>query len=356
VANLIFDQAERKPLTDEVRNRIAARGAVLKLESLTPYFGSLERDPVHPSAYYLAVDGAQGEPLLLYLALATAPTSSIFHKPLLIGRTRRVNGPEMVINAIPFAASDQANIAKFAGQINTAFLPRPQGSRTAIATASPTAFRDFRAIQKRTGKNLAALALAPDSFSAGVWAAIRAGWRDGYAAFVDIAVGAESLESARETIRQSAGFSGFSVDASALFGAPPFERALHAVAQLHETIRQSKSALKTGRSFDLELSFGEGDTATTPAELTFCLDWLKARSHAAQAVAPRVGPDADIEGLAGVARHYQASLTLNMRDAYGSDLLDRVVRATAGRVICKISGELGTRPGYIDCLAEHLVG
>ena len=103
LGSLILDQAERKPLTGDVRNRIAARGAVLRLETITPYFGSLERDPVHPSAYYLAVDGAQGEPLLLYLALATAPTSSIFYKPLLIGRTKRANGPEIVVNAVPFA-------------------------------------------------------------------------------------------------------------------------------------------------------------------------------------------------------------------------------------------------------------
>ena len=74
VRNLIFEHAERKPLTDELRNRIAARASVLKLETVTPWFGSLERDPVHPSAYYLAVDGPDSAQLL-YLAPATAPTS-----------------------------------------------------------------------------------------------------------------------------------------------------------------------------------------------------------------------------------------------------------------------------------------
>jgi hypothetical protein len=102
LAILIFDQAERGPLNDEVRNRLAARAAVLRLETVTPYFGSLARDPVHPSSYYLAVDAGRGEPLLLHLAPATAPTSSIFYKPLLIGRMRRPNGPEIVINSLPF--------------------------------------------------------------------------------------------------------------------------------------------------------------------------------------------------------------------------------------------------------------
>jgi len=62
LANLIFDHAEGKPLNDETRNRLASRASVLKLETITPYFGSLERDPVHPSAYYLAVDGIGPKP------------------------------------------------------------------------------------------------------------------------------------------------------------------------------------------------------------------------------------------------------------------------------------------------------
>ena len=73
LAHLIFDQAERKSLTGEVRNRLAARARVLRLSTITPYFGSLGRDPVHPSAYYLAVDGEHGVPHLLYIALANAP-------------------------------------------------------------------------------------------------------------------------------------------------------------------------------------------------------------------------------------------------------------------------------------------
>ena len=106
VANLVFDHAEGKPLTDDVRNRLAARAAaVQKLESLTPYFGSLERDPVHHSAYYVAVDAR--EPLLLHVALGTAPTSSIYYRPLLIGRMRRPRGTEMVVNAIPFGTGDR---------------------------------------------------------------------------------------------------------------------------------------------------------------------------------------------------------------------------------------------------------
>ena len=164
LANLIFDHAEGKPLSDDVRNRLAARAAVLKLQTISPFLGSLERDPVHHSVYYLAVDGLptrgwSAVPLLLHIARAAAPTSSIYHKPLLIGRMRRPNGSEMVINAIPFGPGDRRNVETFAARINSAFYPQPQGARTTITVEQdyPAAFDIFRAIQKRTGKNFAAL-------------------------------------------------------------------------------------------------------------------------------------------------------------------------------------------------------
>ena len=377
LASLILDHAERKPLTAEIRNRIAARGAALHLETITPYFGSLERDPVHPSAYYLAVDGAQLEPLLLHLALATAPTSSIFYKPLLIGRTRRANGPEIVVNAVPFGASDRENLAKFAAQIDHAFLPRPQGSRTAIAVGFvdpqaglPAAFAAFRGILKRTGKNLAAIcvpneAAGADIYHAGLWAAIRAGWREGYSATVSIPVAADSLETAREAIRQSAAFSTFRIDAALLFqehGDLParFEKALTATAQLHETIRQSRSALQTGRAFDLELALDGAPRSTTPQELDYCLQWLRACGHAPQLAAPNLGagdePAGDLEELAAAARQHQCVLSVRGRAAYGPHILERIARATAGRVHYTVESPLAGQPGYIDFLAAQLIG
>lgn len=399
LGHLILDHAERKPLADDIRNRLAARAAVLNLETIRPYFGSLERDPVHPSAYYLAVDGGQGEPWLLYLALATAPTSSIFYKPLLIGRTKRANGPEMVINAIPFGPGQAESLDKFAARIDTAFLPRPQGSRTAIAADPgmlPGAFDAFRAILKRTGKNVAAISVPPDAvreaYSAGLWSAIRSGWREGYSAVVDIPVAAGSLDSARETIRQSAAFSAFCLDAfspgddwadeqldpslppvlevgGAAYEFSPdtvalltrrFGKGLKAVEQLHEFIRQTRSSRKAGKSFDLELSLQGAGGVTTPRELVFCLHWLRAHGHAAQLVAPRLaegeGLAPQLNQLAAVARHYQCTLSIRGRGGYGADELSQIARATAGRLHYKIPGELAERAGYINFLAENLVG
>jgi len=399
LAILVFEQAERKSLNDEVRNRLAARAAVLRLETVTPHFGSLVRDPVHPSTYYLAVDAGQGEPLLLHLAPATAPTSSIFYKPLLIGRMRRPNGPEIVVNAVPFGASDHKNLEKFVSGIGAAFLPRPQGLRPAIVVsgALAAAFDAYRAILKRSGKNLAAIAADPavsgrDFYYEGLFAAIRAGWREGYSAGIRLVAGA-----GQETIRNAAGFTRFSTDTSRLFEsgsdvedrawildefvrrfeigdavyefttadalrlASKFGPALKANEQLHEWIRQARSAVKAGRSFDFEPSLEGAATVTTPQELIFWLHWLKARGHGAQLAAPNLGGEPQrLKELAAIARHYQCILSIRSGAGHSPEALEAIARATIGRVNYTLSPDLRLPPEnpdysrYIVWLAEHL--
>ena len=420
VAHLIFDQAERKPLTDELRNRLAGRAAVLRLSTISPYFGSLGRDPVHPSAYYLAVDGEQGMPHLLYIALANAPTSSIFHKPLLVGRMRRHNGPEFVINSIPFGATDHENLEKFAARVDSGFLPRPQGLRAAITVAGcpAAAFEGFRAILKRTGKNLAAICPAVgapglDAYYAGLWAAIRAGWREEWTAGIEIDVEAESLENAKQAIVDTARFTRFAASTEGLLrepasGAPleeqfeaafpaeergwilgefvrsfdtggavyeltapevrglavKFGRCLKVNEQLHEHIRQTRSALKVARTFDFEPVLA-GPALTTPQEMLFCLHWLKARGHATQLAAPNLGfvegqpytgETADelgqrVKELAAIARHYQAMLSVHHGGGKQPEVLRAIAKATVGRVNYQISSA-----AEIDFVAGELLG
>jgi hypothetical protein len=297
LASLIFDAAERKPLTDEVRTRIAARAAGSRVETIQPYFGSLNRDLVHHSTYYLAVDGRNGSPHLLHIAPATAPTSSIFHKPVLIGRMR-----QFVINAIPFAAADWEALDKFAGQIDKAFLPRPHGSQPAIvAPASAEAFETFRAILKETGRNAASVR---GDYHLALWTAIRAGWRHGYSAVVEL-----PADSTREAVRDLAAFSTFVVGGG-----------LEAVERTHTYIREARSALKINRPFELAVALDSSDG------LADFLEWLKSRNHAAQiAMLPLAGCSEDaIRGLAEVCRQNQCALG-------ASEELEIVARVTGGR-------------------------
>ncbi len=185
LAVLIFDLAKEKPITPDVRNRILSRSVLLKLDTIRPYFNSLERDPIHPSAIYLAVDGIDAQPLLLRMAPNATPASGLFPKSILIGRVPGPGGMEVVVNAVPFSHLNREQIQTFATQVNRAYQARPAGIRSAIIVESerpevvyPAAFEAFRAIFVARNLNMAGFTDAQTA----TWAAIRAGWREGFVA------------------------------------------------------------------------------------------------------------------------------------------------------------------------------
>jgi hypothetical protein len=230
-------------------------------------------------------------------------------------------------------------------------------------------------------------------------AAIRAGWREGYSAGIHVVVGAEHARPLQETIRDAAGFTRFSTDTSRLFESGsdmvdrawmlaefvrPFEigdavyeftpadalrlaskfgLALKTNEQLHESIRQARTGLKTGRSFEFEPSLEGASTVTTPHELIFWLHWLKARGHAAQLAAPNIGGGVPerLKDFAAIARHYQCTLSISSGAGHTREELETIARATIGRVNYKLSPELRLPPEhpeysrYIVWLAEHLL-
>ncbi len=384
LADLVYQQVEGKPLTDDLRNRFAARIQALGIETFTLFPGSLQQDPIHPSTYYIAVDATGEEtarPLLLRIALASSPASGLFPAAMLIGRMRPGGGREIVINAIPFDSTDHVNIRTFAEQVDRGFLPRPQGAQPAIAAGNrhpeislPAVFEGFRSVLKSTGVNLAStvqlsatreMTLAsviaqrdgenPTAaghtrvsiehlYHAGLWAAIRAGWREGYNAEADhfIVTGntddeiRRSVDAANRAIEAAAGYTKFTTDTSRLFEMhadarhpqpwsdaeveerfdrifsmdeqmwlesefPQFDRMVlrrHAVKfgrslklneELYDHIATVKSRQDSWKNFDFEPSLDEAETLTTPDELRFYMHWLKARGRPAQLVPPNLG-------------------------------------------------------------------
>lgn len=265
LAGLIFQHLENRPLNDESRKVLSGRIAGLGLTSIRAFTASLQPDPVHASVYYMAVDALNSPApvsLLLHMAPFSAPASALFPKPVLVGRMRPGGGCEILVNAIPFSPSDGANLRTFATQVDRAFLPRPQGPLAAIAAGNrhpeislPAVFEAYRRILKSTGMNMAstvqlsgtremttdeAIAVRDGEtptaaghtrvsirrlFDAGLWAAIRAGWREGYNAEVDhiILTGNDdeeierSIDAGKLAIEQGAGFTKFTTDTSRTF-------------------------------------------------------------------------------------------------------------------------------------------
>jgi hypothetical protein len=286
-----------------------------------------------------------------------------------------------------FDPSDHDNICAFAEGVDRAFLPRPQHDLPAIAAGNrhpeislPAVFEAFGDILHRTGRNVASTVqlsatremttaeeiagrdgsnpTAPGHtrvsiehlYHAGLWAAIRAGYRSGYNAEadhfivngVDDASIARSVEWVKEAIRQAAAYTKFTTDTSRLFDlradtrhptpwtpaqvddlfdkrltgderswvlgtfSKPFDcnsrtyrfspedvRRLSVKfgpsLKLNEELFNAISRAKGGAQFDFEPSLDEADTLTTPEELIFYMHWLRERGRPAQLVPPNLG-------------------------------------------------------------------
>jgi hypothetical protein len=290
LADLVFQQLEGNPLTADLRNRFAARLPLLGLETFTPFSGSLARDPIHPSTYYIAIDTIpDATPLLLRIALASSPASGLFPSSMLIGRMRPGGGREIVINAIPFHFSDREHVRTFANAVDPAFLPRSQGPQSAIVaegTDLSSAFRAFRAILKATGLNLAAIA---ENFDIALWSAIRAGWREGW--------------NAQSSDPSAADYTMFSASGS-----------VEQLAATYDRIR----AMKAGRVFDFEIATPDINA----------LDWMRSHGRPVQFI--NVSPDADLRALSENARQHNAILSF----AHASESqLEQIALSTAGRFL-----------------------
>lgn len=281
LARVVLETAGHKPLTDDIRNRIAARSGALRLQSIRPWFGSLARDPIHKSAVYLAADGVG--PVLLHFAPASAPTSGVFPKALLIGRAS-----DLVMNAIPFGPGDRASLDAFSTRIDAAFQPRPQGSRSAIvAPPSAEVFEAFRSILKRTGKNVAA---TEGSYHLTLWCAIRAGWREGWSAGVELdpADGLPTVDECPRYTRFTLATTDFA-----------------AAARTRIRIAEVRSAAKVARPFDFELSLEGAPCPTTPGDIAAALESVRA-----ELIAPRIAPGSDVAALAAAALRGRSMLSL----------------------------------------------
>jgi hypothetical protein len=303
LADLIYQQLEGQPLTTDLRNRFAGRLPQLAIETFTPYPGSLARDPIHPSTYYIAID-TESAPMLLRIALASSPASGLFPGAMLIGRMRPGGGREIVINAVPFNFADHENVRTFAEQVDRAFLPRPQGPQSAIVVEGhdfAAAFRAFRAILKTTGLNLAAIA---GDFDVALWSAIRAGWREGW--------NAQTKVHTKNTA--AADYTKFSVTGT-----------LEQLDEIYGRIREAKS----GRVFDFEMAV-HGNVAQ--GDVAHALDWMKARGKPVQFVIV----DPDRCELAAVARQHNAMLSFT---GASEAQLEQIGIATLGRFHYRMQGD-----------------
>ena len=264
LTELVIHILSAKPLVDARAELTRGLGA-LRFDSLRVHCPSLERDPAESSTCYLAVDvvdSGKTTPALFQWSLANAETIlGRFQNPLLRHRIHTAGG-EVELTVFPFASTDRENVRVFAQHVAPVFLPRPQRALPAIAAGNrhpeislPAVFDAFReileklkvnmastvqlsatremttddAIAARDGENPTAIGHTRVSiqhlYHAGLWAAIRAGWREGYTAEADhfIVSGStpddvkRSVEMVKEAIRHAEGYTKFTTDSSRMF-------------------------------------------------------------------------------------------------------------------------------------------
>ncbi len=391
LVDLIVECQAEAPDSGRARARLAERLGPLGLAGLSVMPGSLESIPGQPGSFMIAADGLADPAHPAHLLLVAGPVTGFegtgFDGAHELGRIRPRGGRELAIHAVPFAPTDRENVTAFVHRSGGAFAPRPQRALPGIATGNrhpeislPAAFRGFRtiletrklnvastvqlsatremttdeAIAARDGENPVAIGHTRVSirhlYHCGLWAAIRAGWREGYTAEADhvIVTGsnenelARSLEQAKEAIHHAAGYTKFTTDASRLFELEADLRHPRAwtateigdrFSQLFDAGEQAwildefsrsfstgtrdirldaeqikRLAVKFGRSlqlneelydviqrekrgepFDFEPSIDEAETLTTPEEMFFYMQWLKSRGRPAQLVPPNLG-------------------------------------------------------------------
>ncbi|MBI5087130.1 MAG: hypothetical protein HZB13_21340 [Acidobacteria bacterium] len=310
LAELILEHLAGRALTDDLRNRLAGHASTLALTTIRPYFGSLQPDPVHSDAYYLAIDALSAtaaEPLLLHFAPSTAPASALFPQPLLIGRMRPGGGREIIINAVSFSPDDAASIEAYARRLAPSFLPRPHGLMPALQVelARPqedaaAVFSAFRSVFKTTGHNVAAIGLPPSAtaFWQTVWAAIRSGFREGYTVG-----GAATLESACLFTRFTLAYEG--LDAAC------------------DQLRASRGPAP----FDLEVDLSAFGTGTTLS----AIESLKVSPHRIQSIRLSAG----LEDLAAACTAVNAmgAIPAVRAEDPSPELLSVLKQATHGRLL-----------------------
>jgi hypothetical protein len=277
LADAIFRLLENRAWSVDLRGRLQSALPGLSLERLKPLPFTLAPDPVHQNTYYLAV-WSQGELWLLHMAPASAPTSSLFPRPVLIARVRPSGGREIVVNAIPV----EPNLETIVSQLHPQLLARTGGTQAIWSV--PEGNEDWSSYPRRTS---VLPAVRGEAASWKVYAGLLgAGYRDG---FVHVLAGLREMPAA-EKARAYSRFSFVVSDLGELRPVVEFARGMKAVLE---------------KTFDLELDLREADGVSVEAVETL-LDNLRLSNVAVQAVETREWSDA----LNAVLRARQVGMTV----------------------------------------------
>jgi hypothetical protein len=341
LADLIFQFTEHRAVDEPLRRMLAARTPPGAFPTLIPHWGSLNPDPISNATFYIAADGLTEKgpvPVLLHIALASAPSSGLFHSPILIGRMRTDRGLEVVVNAIPFSPQNEAHILTFLQQIDKSLLPGPQGVETFFLAAhddAAEAFTQFRAIQRKYGLSAAAWTGNPTE---ALWAAIRSGWRHGFALLADspfatrtrIDAAHISLDTLEDCIENLRRLHGRSHDIEVVFDPPGFFTDSEV---LSANLARLRSRGRSIQVIHVEAGFQPGKPyPKTPDQMEGFPDDILSNVQWKAAGKPLAELKSRLESLRDAAALHGAVIALPGYAHMDEELLETIGAATRGRL------------------------
>ena len=236
IADLLFGLTHGRPWSNDIRGRFTSSLPTLSLGSLTAYPQTLVPDPNQPGTFFLVVlsrnaDGPSH--WLLHMAPASAPTTPLFPKPILLARFRPNGEREVIINTVPL----EANLTTFIRTLHPQILARATNIHNLWSLPVEAPLDGFLTHIPKRGNILPAFRATQSSWQA-YKHILLSSWRDG---FVNILEGLTEVP----TAEQAEPYSRFSYRALD----PQDARA---IADFH---RGLKSTLP--RNFDLELDLSQ---------------------------------------------------------------------------------------------------
>jgi hypothetical protein len=212
--------------------KLAGSLALLRLEKLKVYAGTLVGDPGHGETFYVMVRAGTGL-WLLHVAPATAATAPLFPKPVLVARARPAGLREIVVNAI--------EVGPHLGTIVEQLYPGRRARVTSVQGIESRPYgegaKEFFERFNRRGNILPGLRTREATWEICL-PVLESGWTGGWVAM---------LEKMRGPVgeKEGAPFSRFGLVVEHV-------RDVRRVVEFEQAMR-----VGLGRSFDLELDFSE---------------------------------------------------------------------------------------------------
>lgn len=179
IADLVLRLVQGRPWTADLRAKLQSSLPTLRLEKLRVLPQTLAPDPTHGSTFYVIVKTGE-EHWLLHFAPASAATTPLFPKPILLARVRPSGEREIVVNAIPV----EGNVQTIVQGLHPNLITRPTSLHSLWSWPAEAAPEEFLARVPKRAQILPAFRATESSWLPHQHILLSQ-WREGFVAILE---------------------------------------------------------------------------------------------------------------------------------------------------------------------------